>query len=94
MVIKLLSSILNSEDKDNVNYVQTFLDLDKAGFDQIPTGSNWSNDENFGLLVKFCKENLSSERLLGYLQTNWHFEHENPKQHILNSIKLEAEAKY
>ena len=67
--------------------------LDKAGFDQIPTGSNWSNDENFGLLVKFCKENLSSERLLGYLQTNWHFEHENPKQHILNSIKLEAEAK-
>ncbi len=85
---------LNSEDKDNVNYVQTFLDLDKAGFDQIPTGSNWSNDENFGLLVKFCKENLSSERLLGYLQTNWHFEHENPKQHILNSIKLEAEAKY
>ena len=30
---------------------KAYIDFDKAGFDQIPTGSNWSNDENFGLTV-------------------------------------------
>ena len=80
--------------ESEANYVQTFLDLDKAGFDQIPTGSNWSCDVNFGNLVDFCKANLSKERLLGYLQTNWHFEHVDPDQHILNSIKLEQDAMY
>lgn len=85
---------LKTLDKDRANYVQAFLDLDKAGYDQIPTGSNWSCDENFGNLVKFCRENLSSERLLGYLQTNWHFEHKDPEQHLFNSIKLAGDAMY
>lgn len=85
---------LNTKDEDNANYLQTFIDLDKAGYDQIPTGSNWSCDENFPLLVDFCKKNLSPERTLGYLQTNWHFEHKDPKQHILNSIKIEKESIY
>jgi hypothetical protein len=85
---------LKTLDKDRANYVQAFLDLDKAGYDQIPTGSNWSCDENFGNLVKFCRENLSSERLLGYLQTNWHFEHKDPEQHLYNSIKLAGDAMY
>ena len=85
---------LSKLDETDANYVQSFIDLDKAGYDQIPAGSNWSCDENFGNLVDFCKKNVSSERLLGYLQTNWHFEHDNPNQHILNSIKLEADAMY
>ena len=53
--------------------VQAYIDLDKAGFDQIPTGSNWSNDVNFGATVKFCEEHLSKERLLGYLTAPWVF---------------------
>lgn len=85
---------LKTLDQARANYVQSFIDLDKAGYDQIPTGSNWSCDENFGNLVKFCRENLSSERLLGYLQTNWHFEHKDPEQHLFNSIKLAGDAMY
>ena len=53
--------------------VQAYIDLDKAGFDQVPTGSNWSNDVNFGRTVKFCEEHLSKERLLGYLTAPWVF---------------------
>ena len=53
--------------------VQAYIDLDKAGFDQIPTGSNWSTDENFGNTVAFCEKHLSKERLLGYLTAPWVF---------------------
>ena len=52
-------------------YVQAYLDLDKAGFDQVPTGSNWANDENFEGTVEFCSKNLSPELLKGFLQTAW-----------------------
>ena len=45
--------------------------LDKHGFDQIPTGSNFSYPDNFELLTKFCKENISSEHLLGMMHTVW-----------------------
>ncbi|MBQ2821920.1 MAG: hypothetical protein IJF17_10110 [Thermoguttaceae bacterium] len=56
---------------DKSVYVQTYLDLDKAGFDQVPTGSNWANDVNFGRTVEFCKKNISKEHLCGFLQTPW-----------------------
>lgn len=52
-------------------YVQTYLDLAAAGFDQVPTGSNWSNDVNFGGTVEFCRKNIASDHLFGYLQTPW-----------------------
>lgn len=53
------------------NYIRAYETLDKNGYDQMPTGSNWSIDENFIETVRFCKQNLSSERLLGFLQTSW-----------------------
>ncbi len=55
------------------NYVKTYLDLDKAGFDQVPTGSNWSCDVNFKGTVDFCRNNLSRERLKGFLMAPWFF---------------------
>ena len=45
--------------------------FDKHGFDQVPTGSNFSCDENIELLVKYSKEHISPERLLGFMQTTW-----------------------
>jgi hypothetical protein len=52
-------------------YVQTYEDLDKAGFDQVPAGSNWSCDTNFDGLVKFCDANCSKERIKGYMMAPW-----------------------
>lgn len=51
--------------------VRAYIDLAQHGFDQIPTGSNWSNDVNFGRTVQFCRQNIALERLLGFLQTSW-----------------------
>ena len=61
--------------------VELFLKLDKAGFDQVPCASNWcssdrrragvKNDECMGNLVKFCRANLSPDRLKGFLMAPW-----------------------
>jgi len=54
-------------------YVQAYLDLDKAGYDQVPTGSNWSNDVNFQGTVGFCQKNLAPDHLKGFLMAPWFF---------------------
>ena len=53
--------------------VKTYDDLDKAGFDQVPTGSNWSNDANFQGTVDYCRRVCSPERLKGFLIAPWYF---------------------
>jgi hypothetical protein len=73
--------------------VQAYIDLDKAGFDQIPTGSNWSNDVNFGNTVKFCEEHLSKEHLLGYLTAPWVFTLPKFEAPNLRAIDQVAEAR-
>jgi hypothetical protein len=52
-------------------YIKTYVELEKHGFDQIPTASNWGVAENFGETVKFCKQHISAERLKGFMQTPW-----------------------
>ena len=62
-------------------YVELFLKLDKAGFDQVPCSSNWcsstrrraglKNDDCMANLVKFCRANISPERLKGFLMAPW-----------------------
>ncbi len=74
-------------------YVQTYIDFDKAGFDQVPTGSNWANDVNFGGMVEFCSKNLSKESLKGFLQTPWHATTENFLEHHLKAIAQVKAAK-
>jgi hypothetical protein len=62
-----------SFDTEKQKAVQTYIDLDKNGFDQIPAGSNWSNDINFKGTVEFCRKNLSPEHLKGFLMAPWFF---------------------
>lgn len=53
-------------------YVKAYLDLEEHGYDQIPTGSNWTTPDNFEGTVRFCREHIAPERLIGFLQTVWH----------------------
>lgn len=62
-----------SFDPAKQKHVQAYVDLDKAGFEQVPTGSNWSSDVNFKGTVEFCRKNLASERLKGFLMAPWFF---------------------
>ena len=57
----------------NASQIDTarYLDLDKAGFDQIPAGSNFLCDTNFASLVKYCDEHCSKERIKGYMMAPW-----------------------
>ena len=57
----------------NWKRVQSFIDLDRAGYEQIPCGSNWSCDENFGNLVRFCRANLTPSLVKGFLMAPWKF---------------------
>lgn len=75
-------------------YVQTYLDLEKAGFDQVPTGSNWSNDVNFGRTVEFCKKNISAEHLYGFLQTPWKSTVAGCLEHHFRAVEQIEAAKY
>ena len=57
-----------------------FEKLDKAGFDQVPTGTNWvppyfkkgeNNDANFSCLVKHCRKHVDPKRLKGFVNASW-----------------------
>ena len=61
--------------------LQNFIDLEKAGFDQIPCGTNWighvrrrlgvNGDDVMGLVTRFCRANVSPDRLKGFLMAPW-----------------------
>ena len=59
-----------------------FHDLDKAGFDQIPCGTNWAGagarwrqktggEDIIGALVPYCRKNISGDHLLGFMMAPW-----------------------
>jgi hypothetical protein len=70
-----------SKMKEHKDLVQLFYDLEKAGFDQVPCGSNWSSayrrrkgpkvNESMCALVPFCRKVVAPERLKGFLMTSW-----------------------
>lgn len=68
-------------------YVKTYIDLDKAGFEQIPTGSNWNSDENFSGTVAFCRKHIAPERLKGFLLAPWFFTLPDWQDRILEGIE-------
>ena len=45
--------------------------LEALGFEQVPTFSNWEDQENVYSTVRFCKANISPERLKGFLHAPW-----------------------
>ena len=55
----------------NKTYLKLYDDLEKHGFDQIPTGSNHSNDVNMEATVDYCKKVIDPSRLLGFMTAPW-----------------------
>ncbi len=68
--------------------MQCYLDIDAAGYDQIPTGSDYCDQlDNFLQTTKFGRANISKEHLLGYLQAPWRFTER--KYHELNNRSID-----
>jgi hypothetical protein len=75
-----------------IKYCKAYLDLEAHGYDQIPTGSNWSADENITRTVAYCKEHLEPVRLLGFLQTVWKPTLESCRDRHMRALDLAGQA--
>jgi hypothetical protein len=74
-------------------YVNSYNILDQHQYDQIPTGSNWNNDINFGETVKYCMENISADKLQGFLMTPWARTQEAVRTNHMAALEQVNEAK-
>jgi len=83
--------------------LKEFWDLEAAGFDQIPCGTNWVGwkrrkegcgaDDVIGKLVKLGREVVSDERLLGFMMAPWaSCDREENVQKNISGIDLFADA--
>ena len=54
-----------------VNFFRAYETLEKAGFDQVPTSSNFCHDENILETVRFCAAKLDNPRLKGIMVAPW-----------------------
>ncbi len=76
------------------HYVKEYIDLNKNGYDQIPTGSYHDyNTGSIGSTVEFGKKYLDDSKLLGFLQTFWRPTIEENRDRIIGGIKLLGKAK-
>lgn len=54
-----------------LDQVECYERLEKAGFDQVPCGGNWREEANLAETVKFCRDVIAPERLKGFLVAPW-----------------------
>jgi len=74
--------------------VDAYVDLEKGGYDQVPTGSfHDNNTRSIGNTVKFCQSHVNDGRLMGFLQTFWKPTIEEYRDLILKGIDLAGEAR-
>ena len=72
--------------------IKCYLDLDKAGFDQIATASNNVFASNAAETVEFCERNLTDGLLKGYLMSSWRRCLPSERDRNLEAVDLMAEA--
>ena len=72
--------------------VRDYIGLDKAGYEQVPTVSNWYDAQNIPKAIAFCREHLSPERLKGFLLTPWRPTLPETRERHLEAIRHFGEA--
>ena len=60
--------------------------LEKAGYDQRPTGSNWCGPRNMAMTVRHCLKTISPGRLKGFMSASWMTTTEEDKVRLMSSI--------
>jgi len=66
--------------------------LDKAGFDQVPTGANWECKTNFPDMITYCDNHFDRSRIKGYMMANWQRPVARHQKKALESIDIMAAA--
>ena len=72
--------------------LEAFEELDRHGYDQVPTGSNWSNPANMQALTEYCTAHISDEHLMGFMQTPWCLFTEDKRDHLEQSVEKLGES--
>ena len=62
---------LGKLEEPSKSYVKLYNDLEEHGYDQVPTGSNHSNDVNMEATVDYCKKIIDPSRLYGFMTAPW-----------------------
>lgn len=82
--------------------VKAYIDLEREGYDQVPTGSfhavpgndfRATNEKSIGNTVDFCSKHIDDQRLMGFMQTFWMPTIERFRPIILKAIDLIGDAK-
>ena len=81
------ASVYGANVSMDVECCRTYVELDRAGYDQLPTVSNWETPANIPNTIRFCQEHLSRERLKGYLLTTWRPTLEEVRDRHLDAIE-------
>ena len=76
----------SSRNANRVIRCKTFGRLSDAGFDEMPCGSNYESDENFGALVAYCGKTVAPERLKGFLMAPWFVTVPSKEKKLLDAI--------
>ena len=68
-------SLVNPPNEIQQTRVQTYLDLNELGYDQVPTASTWAvpTGTNEFETVGWCRDKLSPELLKGFLTVPWNW---------------------
>jgi hypothetical protein len=77
----------NIENELQRRYVEAYLKLEAHGYDQIPTGSNWTWPHNMEHTVEYLRDQIAPERLLGFMTAPWHPTLEEYRQHHTDAIE-------
>lgn len=72
--------------------VRSYAELDKAGFEQVPTGSNWSHSTNFKGTVDHCRQHVKASLLKGFLMADWRPTTSQYRDHHLAAIQQVKDA--
>lgn len=79
--------------RKHLTQVRTYLDLEAHGYDQVPTGSNWSDPRNLLKTTRYCETNISPRRFRGILQAPWHKTMPEYREHHLAAVTQLGEAR-
>jgi hypothetical protein len=80
-------SVYGGEIHMDIECVRAYVELDEAGYDQLPTVSNWETPENIYGTMRFCREHLSKQRLKGFLLTPWRPTLEETRDRHMDAIE-------
>jgi len=81
------------EDGRYIAPVQTYIDLEELGYDQVPTVSTWGSTDNAMRTLIFTKEHISEQRLAGFMTAPWQFTVPGLKYPLMADAAVLADAK-